>query len=211
MTGRTQRAAGLIVVGVDGAEASLTAVRWAVREASWYQARVHLVFACARHRAAPYSGVPWVEGGVDGRALLAAAQLETARALTQDRVSSELADGSPAKVLIEWSASAELLVLGTAYPAGRSGNQVSPAMGSVARACLRSAACPVVVVTSPMEPIASMTPSPWALPSGRSIAATGRQKIPARHQKGGHRVKQSKAGTWGTNVGTTLGEVRDAA
>jgi nucleotide-binding universal stress UspA family protein len=51
MTGRTQ-GAGLMVVGVDGAEASLAAVRWAVREASWYQARMHLVFASLRYRRA---------------------------------------------------------------------------------------------------------------------------------------------------------------
>jgi len=35
--------------------------------------------------------------------------------------------------------------------------------------------------------------------------ATGQQKIRARHQEGGHQVKQSKAGTWGTNVSTSLG------
>ena len=94
--------------------------------------------------------------------MLAAAQLEAARALSPGCVSSELAGGSPAKVLIGLSASAELLVLGAAYPPGGSASQVSPAMGSVARACLRSAACPVVVVTSPMEPPANVTPGPWA-------------------------------------------------
>jgi nucleotide-binding universal stress UspA family protein len=162
MTGRTRRAAGLIVVGVDGAEASLAAVRWAVQEASWYQARVHLVLVSLGHRAASYSGAPRDDGDADGGVLLAAARLEAARALTLDRVSCELAAGSPAKVLIDWSASAELLVLGAAYPAGRSGNLVSPPMGSVARACLHGAACPVVVVTSPLEAIAGMTSGPWA-------------------------------------------------
>ena len=101
------------------------------------------------------------EGDADGRALLGAAQLEAARALTPDRVSSELAVGSPARVLLDWSAAAELLVLGTAYPAGCSGNQVPPPMGSVARACVRSAACPVVVVTSPVELPSIMISGPW--------------------------------------------------
>jgi nucleotide-binding universal stress UspA family protein len=164
MTARTQRAGGLIVVGVDGAEASLDAVRWAAREASWHQARVHLVFASFRYRRASYSGSPEipprVESHGDGRALLTAAHLEAARGLTPDCVSSELADGSPAKVLIDWSASAELLVLGAAYPASGSASQVPRAMGSVARACVNNAACPVVVVTSPMEPPASMTSAP---------------------------------------------------
>jgi len=49
MTGTTQRAAGVIVVGVDGAEASLAAVRWAVQQAALYQAKVHLVFVSCRH------------------------------------------------------------------------------------------------------------------------------------------------------------------
>lgn len=48
MTGRTQRAAGLIVVGVNGAEASLAALRWAVQEALLRQARAHLVFVSPR-------------------------------------------------------------------------------------------------------------------------------------------------------------------
>jgi nucleotide-binding universal stress UspA family protein len=164
MTGRTQGAGGLIVVGVDGAEASLAAVRWAVQEAPLRRARVHLVFVSFRYRRASYSGSPegspWVDSDGDGRALLAAAHLEAARGLTPGRLSSELAAGSPAKVLIDWSASADLLVLGAAYPASRSASQVPPPTGSVARACVNNAACPVVVVTSPREPHASMTSGP---------------------------------------------------
>lgn len=171
MTGTTQRAAGLIVVGVNGAEASLAALRWAVQEALLRQARAHLVFVSPRYQRAWYSGSPEILPGgqddADGRALLAAAQLEAARALTPDRMSSELAAGSPATVLIDLSATAELLVLGAAYPAGRSESQVSPAMGSVARACLHSATCPVVVVTSPMEPSPGMPPGPWTWRRGR--------------------------------------------
>jgi len=166
MTGKTQSAAGVIVVGVDGADASLAAVRWAVRQAPMYQATVHLVFVSCRYERASYSGAPgvspWVEDDAGGRAMLAAGQLEAARALTVDCVSAELAGGSPAKVLIGLSARAELLVLGAAYPPGGSASQVPPPMGSVARACLHNAACPVVVVTSPGELPASMTPGPSA-------------------------------------------------
>jgi nucleotide-binding universal stress UspA family protein len=137
MTGRTQRATGPIVVGVDGAEASLAAVRWAAQEASWYQARVHLVFVSPRYRRAWYASSPEVppgaEGDTDGRALLAAAQLEAARALTPDRMSSEVAAGSPARVLLDWSATAELLVLGAAYQAGSSGNLSRSKIGSASR------------------------------------------------------------------------------
>lgn len=60
MTGRTQHAAGLIVVGVDGGKASLAALRWAAQEALLYQDRVHPVFVSLRYRRAWYSGSPEV-------------------------------------------------------------------------------------------------------------------------------------------------------
>jgi nucleotide-binding universal stress UspA family protein len=150
MTGIIKRARAPIVVGLDGAEASLIAMRWAVQAAQLHRADVLLIFVSDQLRCAPYAGSadvsPWVTGDADGRALLACARLEAARALTPDRVSSELVAGSPAKVLIDRSAAAELLVLGTAYPVCAPANQVPPAMGSVARACLHGAACPVVIV-----------------------------------------------------------------
>jgi nucleotide-binding universal stress UspA family protein len=149
MTGNAERAGGQIVVGVDGTAASLPAVRWAAQEALLRQASVHLVFVSRQYRRASYSGSPAVapsgENDAD-RAPLAAARLEAGQALTADRVSCELIAGSPAKVLIDRSAGAELLVLGTAYPVYDPANQLPPAMGSVARACLHAAACPVAIV-----------------------------------------------------------------
>jgi nucleotide-binding universal stress UspA family protein len=150
MTGNTQGATGRIVVGVHGTAASLTAVRWAVQEALLRQATVHLVVARDAYRRASYSGAPPVappdRDDADGRALLAAAELEARRVLPPGCLSSERADGSAAKVLIDRSADADLLVLGPAYPAGQLAGEVSPPMGSVARACLHGAACPVVVM-----------------------------------------------------------------
>jgi nucleotide-binding universal stress UspA family protein len=150
MTGNTEHAAGRIVVGVDGTAASLAAVRWAVQEAVLRQASVHLVAACDGHRRASYAGsqASHPDGDdADGRALLAA-ELEAGRVLPPGRWSSERADGSPAKVLIDRSAGAELLILGRAYLAGQPAGQLPPAMGSVARACLHGVACPVVVMAA---------------------------------------------------------------
>ena len=110
MTGSTEPAAGRIVVGVDGTAGSIGAVRWAVREALLRQASVHLVFVSRQYRRASCPGSPEAsppgEDGPDGAALLAAAELPPGR------LSSELAAGSPAKVLIDRSAGAGLLVLG---------------------------------------------------------------------------------------------------
>jgi nucleotide-binding universal stress UspA family protein len=104
MTGNAERAGGRIVVGVDGTAASLPAVRWAAQEALLRQASVHLVFVSRQYRRASYSGSPAVapSGGNDAdRAPLAAAELEAGQALPPSRLSSELAGGSPAKVLID--------------------------------------------------------------------------------------------------------------
>jgi nucleotide-binding universal stress UspA family protein len=149
MTGRTDPGSGTIVVGVDGTAASAAAVRWAVQEARLRRASVHLVCADDPGRCSwtPYSGRPVAprpdEGNAAETALLGAKQ-QASQALPPGRLSSELVDGSPARVLIDRSADADLLVLGRAYPAGQPASQAAPAMGPVARACLHGAACPVV-------------------------------------------------------------------
>ncbi len=151
MTGNTDRAQGRIVVGVDGTTASAAAVRWAVREALLRQASVHLIFADdhdRRHRA-PYAGW-WNEPPPDADAATAldAAEQQVSQTLPPTRLSSERADGSPSRVLIDRSAGAEMLVLGSAYQPGRSASDAWPPMGPVTRDCLRGAACPVVVIAS---------------------------------------------------------------
>jgi len=139
-----------IVVGVDGSESSATAVRWAVREARLRQAAVHLV--CAYHAdtrlRAPYAA--WAGRCEDEPRAAARASLDRAAdlvrgALPQGRLVAELVDEPPARALIERSAGAELLVLGTSRPPVQPG-QPPLALGPVTRICLRRAPCPVVVV-----------------------------------------------------------------
>ncbi len=84
-----------------------------------------------------------------------------------DTVQLELAEGAPARVLLERSVGAEMLVLGSTRPspgpAGRAGtaSAATPApsrpLGPVARDCLHAAACPVVVVR-PSEARAAAEP-----------------------------------------------------
>ena len=145
------------------------------------QASVHLVFVSLRYERASYSGSPGVsppgEDHADGRTLLAAAELEAGRALPPGRLSAELADGTPAKVLIDRSADAELLVLGSAYPAGQPADEVPPIVGSTVRACLHGAACPVVVAATwaqlERQRVHGTSPAP-----GQAIGQPG--SIPAR-------------------------------
>ena len=63
-------------------------------------------------------------------------------------VSSELTQGIAERVLVDRSAGANLLVLGEAAPPPLAGR----AIGSVIRACLRRAFCPVVVVSAEEHP-----------------------------------------------------------
>jgi len=177
MRGSPGRADGRIVVGVDGTAASLTAVRWAAQEARLRQVSVHLVFVRDRFRRAPYAGLPEAspadQDDADGRAPLVTAELEAGWIVPPGRLSSELAHGSPAKVLIDRSAGAELLVLGTACPEVQSASEAPPLVGPVARACLHRAACPVVVVTASDAawPPAHIYPAPDATLAGRPPAA----------------------------------------
>jgi nucleotide-binding universal stress UspA family protein len=150
MTENAGRAAGRIVVGIDGTAASLLAVRWAAQEALLRHASLHLVHVSRQYPRAPYSGLPEAprsgKDGPDPAAQLAAAEREAHRTLPPDRLSSELVAGSPDEVLVDRSAGAELLVLGTAYT-----GEMPPAVGSTTRACLHAAACPVVVVSTSIE------------------------------------------------------------
>jgi nucleotide-binding universal stress UspA family protein len=137
-----------IVVGVDGSAASAAAVRWAVREARLRHAAVRLVYAYDRDARlhAPYA--PWYGTDQDeqaaARALLdRAAELARPR-LPAGRLIAELVNEPPARALLDRSAGAEMLVLGTSRPAVQPG-EPPLALGPVARICLRRAHCPVVI------------------------------------------------------------------
>jgi nucleotide-binding universal stress UspA family protein len=153
--GRTVAAARRIVVGVAGSAASAAAVTWAAREAGLRGAVLHAVHAWqpAAQSRAPYA--PGLRAGHDER--------ETAEALLQTVVEHglapsraalgtvgpllEVAEGLPVQVLLHCAAGAELLVLGGSQVADEGPGRPSADLGPVARACLRSAPCPVVAVS----------------------------------------------------------------
>jgi nucleotide-binding universal stress UspA family protein len=138
------------VVGIDGSSASLAALRWAVREAGLRGTALHVVRAWedSAKRVAPYAchtcppdpaedlldARQWLEGEVT--TAVSCASLVT--------VTVEIAEGLAARVLLDHAGGAELLVLGSAGCA-------PDGIGPVARACLRHAPCPVVVVSGAMS------------------------------------------------------------
>ena len=145
---------GTIVVGVDGSEGSRQALRWAVSEAALRGATVQAV-ATWQVPSYAYSGVAMM-APVTGLAEAAEQTLaETVAAETSRLTGPEasvkieqiVTEGAAAWALIERSADAELLVVGSRGYGGFRGLL----LGSVSHQCASHSHCPVVVVPSAPE------------------------------------------------------------
>src|ERR1700760_1806425 len=137
---------GRFVGAADGSPASVAAVRWAGREAQLRGMRVHVVHVRDRQLPTP-SYAPQPRASEPGETGPAAG--ETMRAGVREAlgpqpaagVQLEVAEGLPARVLIDRSVGAEMLVLGSASHAAAAGPAVPPVqrrtpLGPVARDCL---------------------------------------------------------------------------
>ncbi|MEU3459328.1 universal stress protein [Streptomyces sp. NPDC006733] len=137
-----------IVVGVDGSDSSCAALRWAAAEAATRRADlvvVHVWEPSGAHHA-PYAPNPGVRSRTEDRSR-AQDRLRTAvrRALGPRpavAVRLVLTEGRPSPVLLAHAQRAVLLILGH-HP---SSSPLRPALGPVARDCVRRAPCPVVTV-----------------------------------------------------------------
>lgn len=136
---------GRIVVGVDGSEASLDALRWAARQARLNGAPIEALMAW--ELPAYYGWAP-----VDNLDLSVASRdaLHTAvdQALGDDPVVDVrelVVEGNAARVLIDAAKDASLLVVGSRGHGGFA----AALLGSVSQHCAQHAACPVVIVRHP--------------------------------------------------------------
>ena len=140
---------GRVVVGIDGSETSRRAARWAAHEARLRGAKLKIVSAWH----APLYGYAHLGSSTaisqdisDG--LVENAQERLAEAIREARVEAgdiELetiaAEGRPAKVLLQVSQGADLLVVGSR---GLGGFR-ELMLGSVSQQCAQHASCPVVI------------------------------------------------------------------
>jgi len=137
-----------IVAGVDGSESSLSALRWAIRQAGLTGAAVDAVAAWRNPvMAASYGYVPvGTEEDYDFKEItekvLADAITSTLAADSDVRVRSHVIEGNAAEVLIDASEGAELLVVGSRGHGGFT----EALLGSVSQHCVHYARCPVVVI-----------------------------------------------------------------
>ena len=133
---------GRIVVGVDGSDTSGAAIRFAFRQAAYRRIGLTAVHAEMPTRRHPALRVPPEIADQVERQLFAEA-MESKRVLVPGiDVRTKVVHGHPAQALIDASANAELLVVGSRGRGGFAGML----LGSVSQAVLQHAACPVAVV-----------------------------------------------------------------
>ena len=137
-----------IVVGVDGSEGSHRALRWAWEEAREHGAKLLVVTVWnppAPPMAPPYGSYPW-EGSFDVSGT--AKHISTTsidEVLGPDPgviVESAVEQGNAARVLLDKSATADLLVVGSRGHGGFAGML----LGSVSHHVTAHANCPVAIV-----------------------------------------------------------------
>ena len=138
---------GTIVVGVDGSEGSLAALRFALEEAKVRGDDIKAVNAW--HVPPAAYGAGWAPGGVDFDEFRRLAEEALDRTMQDSvvvasgvTVTPVLVEGQPADALCAEADGAELLVVGSRGLGGFHGLLV----GSVSHQCVHHAPCPVVVV-----------------------------------------------------------------
>jgi nucleotide-binding universal stress UspA family protein len=143
---------GAVGCGYDGSPAAREALSWAAEFARLGRRSLRIL-AVQRQLAFGHVGVTGTFGAKSAndelRAGLAANLSQAAASLSNESVESEILDGDPAHRLAESSAGLSLLVLGSrGYGPVR-----SVLLGSVSADVARTAACPVLVVPSGVEPV----------------------------------------------------------
>ncbi len=145
--GDNERPAGRVVVGVDGSDASIRALRWAARQAAWMEATLDVVTAWTfPERPAPLgiiAHVPWPdELMAEARDKLEEMIEKEQFDAPKERVHAQIIKGNAAAVLLDVAHDADLLVVGSRGV----GAFEDLLLGSVSEHCVRHAHCPVVVV-----------------------------------------------------------------
>jgi nucleotide-binding universal stress UspA family protein len=138
---------GTIVVGVDGSEGSIAALRFAVEEAKVRGAEVRAVNAW--HVPPAVYGSGWAPAGVDfdefrklAEDALAQSLEDAGAAAAEVTVTPVLREGQPADVLCAEAEHADMIVVGSRGLGGFRGLL----LGSVSQQVVHHARCPVVVM-----------------------------------------------------------------
>jgi nucleotide-binding universal stress UspA family protein len=135
-----------IVVGVDGSASSKAALAWAARQARLTGAAVEAIIAWEYPATYGYTmpAAPEINYNYEEIAAEVAASTiaEVCGQGEPVKISPRVVEGNAAQALLDASAGAELLVVGSRGHGGF----VEALLGSVGQHCVHHATCPVVVV-----------------------------------------------------------------
>jgi nucleotide-binding universal stress UspA family protein len=132
-----------IVVGVDGSESSKQALAWAVRQARLTGAVVEAITAWEFPYATGYPApMPDVDFAELATKIVTDAIAEIGADTDAVAVRYRVVEGNAARVLVDASAGADLLVVGSRGHGGF----VEALLGSIGQHCVHHATCPVVVI-----------------------------------------------------------------
>jgi len=141
-----------IVVGVDGSEESLQALRWSIEEARLRHATVRVVnvwqYPTVTSWIDPYlAGAAYEVPQINAEELRTRAEAQLAGVVEQVdtagvEVTQETIEGHPAEGLLYAAKDAELLVVGSRGLGGFK----ALLLGSVGQQCAHHAPCPIVIV-----------------------------------------------------------------
>ena len=137
----------IVVVAVDGSEASKQAVRWAANTANKRGLPLRLASSYTMPQFLYAEGMVPPQELFDDLQAEALEKIDEARAIAYEmapdiKIGHTIAEGSPIDMLLEMSKSVTMIVMGSRGLGGLSGM----VMGSVSGAVVSHAQCPVVVV-----------------------------------------------------------------
>ena len=135
-----------IVVGVDGSAPSKAALAWAVRQAQLTGAAVEAIIAWEYPATYGYAMPAAPEINYNFEEIAAEVVANTIAEVCGQgepvKITSRVVEGNAAQALLDASAGAELLVIGSRGHGGF----VEALLGSVGQHCVHHATCPVVVI-----------------------------------------------------------------
>jgi len=139
-----------IVAGIDGSPSSLSALRWAIRQAALTGAAVDAVIAWYYPDLAASAGFGMAAGdtgpaydfGEIAEKTVTGAVSSTLDPASGVVVRSHVVEGNPVQALLDASAGASLLVVGSRGHGGFT----EALLGSVSQHLIQHAPCPVVII-----------------------------------------------------------------
>jgi len=134
-----------IVVGVDGSDPSKAALAWAIRQGTLTGATVEAVIAWelpVNYGTPAPLMPPRTDVEEAAREVIALAVADVSSPDQQVTIRCKVVEGNAPRVLLDASAEADLLVVGSRGHGGF----VEALLGSVGQHCVHHATCPVVVI-----------------------------------------------------------------